>query len=186
SAVTRPSVLSVSRQGGGHCLPAFLLITSPDRSIMNGMCKKNLFWSVAALVMITSVCLSDSASAVPIKSDSLPSPPPTLQDMVEDILVPPSQSLLLEALDLVNSGKYEAAIQKVQAHLKQNAQSAPAYELLGAAQVLKGEIDEGLKSLQKAVQIDPRQSTAITKIGDVYLAQGESKKAKEEFLKAIQ
>lgn len=62
----------------------------------------------------------------------------------------------------------------------------PAYELLDAAKVLKGEIDEGLKSLKTAVQIDLGQSSAITKIADVHLAQGESKKAKEEFLKAIE
>jgi tetratricopeptide (TPR) repeat protein len=144
------------------------------------------FWPVATLVVMSCLWWADISSAVAIKGDSLPTPPPNFREMMEDVTVPGSDDLLLEALDLVNAGKYEAAIQKVRAHLQNKPESAPAYELLGAAQVLHGEIDEGLKSLKQAVHIDPRQSTAITKIGDVYLAQGDGKKAKEQFLKAVQ
>jgi len=62
---------------------------------------------------------------------------------------------------------------------------APAHEILGAALALKGEVGQGLQELQRAVAIDPKQSSAITKIGDIYYAQKKIPEAKAQFLNAI-
>jgi tetratricopeptide (TPR) repeat protein len=50
---------------------------------------------------------------------------------------------------------------------------------------MKGEVDKGFEELKKAVKADPKQSSAITKMGDVYMARQDLKKAKDCFEQAV-
>ena len=135
-------------------------------------------------IMILALMFGSHAAATPTQVEPKPN---HLLDLDE---LPPLNSdrdrELLNALDLVNSTKYAAAIEIVQAFLQSHPNASAAHELLGAAQILNGQADQGLKHLQDAVRLNPGQSTAMTKIGDVYLAKGDSGKAKEQFLKAVE
>jgi len=95
------------------------------------------------------------------------------------------QSNLQKALDLLNSGDMEKAISLARKAIQEDANSAPAHEVLGAALALHGEIDKALKALMKAVKLNPEQGSAYTKIGDIYLAQNKRQQAMEQFVKAI-
>lgn len=96
-----------------------------------------------------------------------------------------SQWELSDALRLIESGKLQAALEKVNSVLARHPDLPPAREVLGIVLVLQGRTDEGLAQLQRAVQLNPKQSTAITKIGDVYLARNELEKARSQFEQAI-
>lgn len=100
--------------------------------------------------------------------------------------IPPQQVVLLQALDLLNTGKYKESIKIVENFLASNPNSAPGHEIFGAALALDGKIDEGLKELEKAVQINPRQGSALTKIGDIFIARGQWDEAEAKFNQAIQ
>lgn len=119
---------------------------------------------------------AEHSLALPVPQDVLP----------QEVRLTPKQKILRDALDLLNKGDLNGAIEKTERVLGQEIENpAPAHEILGAALVLKGEIEAGLNHLQKAVEIDPKQSSAYTKIGDVYLAQGKIPAAREAFLKAV-
>ena len=64
---------------------------------------------------------------------------------------------LKSALDLVNAKKYDEAITRLRTFLKDHPNSAPGHEILGAALALKGNTDDGLKELQRAVALDPQR-----------------------------
>ncbi len=100
--------------------------------------------------------------------------------------IPAEQTVLIQALDLVNAGKYRESMKILEGFLAANPNSAPGHEILGAALVLDGKVDEGLKELEKAVQINPQQSSALTKIGDVLMARGQWEQAEEKFSRAVQ
>jgi tetratricopeptide (TPR) repeat protein len=93
-------------------------------------------------------------------------------------------SPLAQALASLRRGQFEQAARTTREFLKANPQSAPGHELLGAALILQGKVDAGLKELQEAVRINPNQSTAITKLGDVYWARGKKADAKAQYLRA--
>jgi len=139
--------------------------------------------AVVAFTMTSSAFVADSVMAVPV----------TTLDPQRDLELgaPPLPSSpreadpLRAALDLVNSRKYDEAIAGLNTFLKEHPTSAVGHEILGAALALKGNTDEGLAALKRAVALDPQRSSAITKIGDIYLAKSQVNAAREQFLKAI-
>jgi tetratricopeptide (TPR) repeat protein len=94
-------------------------------------------------------------------------------------------SILIKALDFLNLDKLDTAISMTKHYIDKNPTSAVAYEILGAGLAKKGNLEEGLSALQKAVKINPNQGSALTKIGDIFLAKNEYTVAKEYFLKAL-
>lgn len=92
---------------------------------------------------------------------------------------------LTEALSFANKGNYLECVQLVEQYLAENPDSAPGYEILGSVLALSGKEDEGLAQLQKAVAIDPKQSSAYTKIGDILLAREDLAGARDVFQAAI-
>lgn len=134
-------------------------------------------------IALTLVVDSKFSLAVPIQDFD---PGNVLQVQPGDVLKAPERIPLSEALDLLNTGKFDEAIDKVKTALAKNPNSAPAHEILGAALIMRGEVDTGFEELKKAVKLDPKQSSAITKMGEVYMAKKDSKSAKESFLKAVQ
>jgi tetratricopeptide (TPR) repeat protein len=102
-----------------------------------------------------------------------------------DALVPHTDQELNEALQLVRVGDMDAAIKLVDRYLETHFDSAAANEIMGIALAKQGKLEEGAKCFQRAIAINPRQNSAITKLGDVYLAQRNVALAKVQFLQAI-
>lgn len=90
-----------------------------------------------------------------------------------------------ETLLLLRSGRVGEAVAKARELVKAYPRWASAHELLGAALVMQGDLEGGLKSLQQAVVLNGKQYTAMVKIGDVYRAQGKSTDAKKQYLEAV-
>lgn len=97
-----------------------------------------------------------------------------------------AKGALAEAVNSLNAGRLDEAIAKADALLKAYpGQAAPANEIIGAAWAMKGDNAKGLEYLNRAVVANPRQSTAITKIGDIHFVEKRFKEAKARFEKAI-
>jgi cellulose synthase operon protein C len=97
-----------------------------------------------------------------------------------------AKGAVAEALNSLNAGRLDEAIAKAGSLMKTHpGQAAPANEIIGAAWALKGDNAKGLEYLNRAVAANPRQSTAITKIGDIHFAEKRFKEAKAQFRKAI-
>lgn len=92
---------------------------------------------------------------------------------------------LAEALELLRTGKVDAAIARTRDFLATQPNSAPAHELLGAALGLKRDLGGSLQALRRAAELDPKRSSVYTKIGDVLLARDEPQQAKRAFLEAV-
>lgn len=90
-----------------------------------------------------------------------------------------------ETLLLLRSGRVGEAVAKARELVKGYPRWASAHELLGAALVMQGDLEGGLKSLQEAVALNGKQYTAMVKMGDVYRAQGKSADAKKKYLDAV-
>ena len=93
--------------------------------------------------------------------------------------------VLLDAVRLAEASQLDPAEAKVRAYLRDKPDSAPGHEILGAVQLLKGQVDAALASLRRAVELDPKQYTAMIKIGDVELSRGQRGLAREQYQKAL-
>ena len=137
--------------------------------------KIHLHLCVCITTLMAAICFNHLASAIPLGFE-------------ERFKRMPTDKNLVEAQELLKKGKPDEAIEKVNQAIRTNPNSpnsALAHEFLGKILIMEGEIDKGLKELQKAVELRPLQSSAITKIGDVHLARKEYEKARESFLKVI-
>lgn len=103
----------------------------------------------------------------------------------QDRRILPDDNQLHLALQHIQEGKFSEAESITREYLDKNAQAAPAYEILGVAQAKLGDLEGALLSLQKAVELSPTTSSAITKLGDVYLAKADKGKALTTFSKAV-
>lgn len=92
---------------------------------------------------------------------------------------------LFQALEMVKAGKLEEALPFTEKYLEAHPDSAPAHEIRGVILVLQDKIEAGLAELKEAVLINPRQTTALTKMGDVYFSRGERDRARVYFQQAI-
>lgn len=86
--------------------------------------------------------------------------------------------------DYLHDGKRaeEIAKQAVEKH----PQSAMAYNLLGWAQVEKGDLDNAEKNLGKAVSLDPNLAAAYLNFGKLYEKKGEKENALVNYKKAYE
>ncbi len=97
-----------------------------------------------------------------------------------------SKAAMAEAVFALNQGRYDEAIEKAGKVLQAYPeQAAPANEVLGAAWAMKGDNAKGLEFLNKSVAANPKQATAITKIGDIYFSEKKYPEAKARFQKAV-
>jgi tetratricopeptide (TPR) repeat protein len=85
------------------------------------------------------------------------------------------------ALEALNAGRLGEALRLAQDELTRQPRSAPAHEVLGIAWALQGDLAKGRKALEQAVALDPRQWTALVKLGDLDLAQGNRAAAQARF-----
>lgn len=82
-------------------------------------------------------------------------------------------------------GDHQSANERAQEYIRQNGEAGLAYEVLGAAQLLAGDVDAAISSLTKATQIEPDSSGAFTKLGTVYMARGDFTQSKVWLSKAL-
>jgi len=147
---------------------------------------------VALLIVLgvaaASPCLAGpidqgKSSTTPAPSILPPAPPPEI--VVTGPLSPAAQ----QALKAITAGHYDDGI--TQAHDAATAagdspQAAPAYELLGIAQYLKGDTQAAIEALKRAVELNPKQSSALTRLGSIALADNDLTAAKSWFDRALQ
>ncbi len=94
---------------------------------------------------------------------------------------PAANAQLRAALDAITAGRPEEALRLAQGELQRQPKSAPAHEVLGIAWALQGDLAKGRTALEKAVALDPSQWTALVKLGDLELAQGDRAAAQKRF-----
>ena len=116
--------------------------------------KIHLHLCVCITTLMAAICFNHLASAIPLGFE-------------ERFKRMPTDKNLVEAQELLKKGKPDEAIEKVNQAIRINPNSALAHEFLGKILIMEGEIDKGLKELQKAVELRPLQSSAITKIASM-------------------
>ncbi len=126
---------------------------------------------------------SDVHALTPDQLDLASPPGPKIE--VTGPLSPAEQT----ALEAVVAGRYDEAIKlanEAAASAGSGASAAPAYEVLGIAQYLKGDTPAAMASLQRAVQSNPKQGSALTRLGSIALADNDLPTAKTWFEQALQ
>ena len=109
------------------------------------------------LISCLAACFMGLACFQPV-SFAVPLPISEFEDAIlspSETFVPPRDTLTAEALRLLNQGKLDPAIAKARQAISQNPDSAAAFEILGAALVVKGDIDDGLENLKTAIILNP-------------------------------
>ncbi|ABM03313.1 Tetratricopeptide TPR_2 repeat protein [Psychromonas ingrahamii 37] len=81
---------------------------------------------------------------------------------------------------------YATAIEKANTVLKNNPNSGLANEVLGTAYFLNKQQEKAATSLQKAIELEPGQSGALTKLGIIKMESGDIFEAEKLLLKAIE
>lgn len=132
----------------------------------------------ASFAVLFSLALSPAGVGAPMKG-------PDFEDFDSRLLPVESNEELVRVLGLVEKGDVPAARAAVEAFLAKHPTSAAGLEIAGVCQALAGDLDAGLASLRKAVEIEPRRSTALTKMGDILLARNKSDEAKARFQQAL-
>jgi tetratricopeptide (TPR) repeat protein len=110
---------------------------------------------------------------------------PTFGDLDPKMFQPQSDSELPAILQLIESGDSDAARAQADAFVMNHPDSAPGHELRGIARALTGNIEGGMSDFEKALELEPARSTAMTKIGDILMAKNDQAGAKIRFRQAL-
>ncbi len=86
----------------------------------------------------------------------------------------------------LDSGDVEGAIKFIESLIRDNPNDLDALNLLAIAYRLKGDFDEAMRILKKALKIDPNYPETHYHLGLLYYESGNYLKAIEEFYKAIE
>ena len=132
---------------------------------------------------LAGLLLASTSQALVVQQDDLLSAPDFQQLQPQGAAV--SGTPLRAALQALNAGQPEEAMRLAQDELALQPKSAPAHEVLGIAWALQGDLAKGRKALEKAVALDPNQWTALVKLGDLDLAQGDRAAAQKRFEAAL-
>lgn len=135
--------------------------------------KRNLYTALAGLLMASA-----SQAIVVLQEDPIFTP--NFQQLQPRSAATASAGLA-SALEALKAGRLEEALRLVQDELIRQPRSAPAHEVLGIVWALQGDLAKGRKALEQAVALDPRQWTALVKLGDLDLAQGDRAAAQKRF-----
>jgi tetratricopeptide (TPR) repeat protein len=77
------------------------------------------------------------------------------------------------ALDYADKDLHEEAFKVVKYMLEVDKNYAPAYELYGSLLIEKGDIEQGIRYLDKAIEIDPWLVPAYSSLGEAYYNSGD-------------
>ena len=89
------------------------------------------------------------------------------------------------ALVLMQSGDYQAAIPVLQAFIEERPQLAGPYINLGISYQKTGQFDEAITALTKATELNPDNTVAYQQLGITYREQGSFEAALEAYSSAL-
>lgn len=89
------------------------------------------------------------------------------------------------ALVLMQSGDYQAAIPVLQAFIKKKPQLAGPYLNLGISYQKSGQFDEAVAALTKATELNPKNTAAYQQLGIIYREQGKFDAALDAYTSAL-
>ncbi len=95
------------------------------------------------------------------------------------------QEWLARAGELRLDGDPWAAIQLCQEHLAVNENSAAGWNMLGRCLAASGNLNEAAKSLTRAIETDPKNSSYHAHMGDLFVQSGRAKEAMPCFQHAL-
>jgi tetratricopeptide (TPR) repeat protein len=81
--------------------------------------------------------------------------------------------------NLIDAGKYEAAIGQLQAALRKAPKNADLLNLLGYSQRKLRRFDEAMVNYRKALEVEPEHRGANEYLGELYLQLGQPQQAQE-------
>ena len=81
---------------------------------------------------------------------------------------------------LVESEQYSKAVEALQEFIKTEKKNPDAWNWLGFSQRKSGDLGNSLKSYKKALKLDKKHLGANEYLGELYLMQGNVKKAKKQ------
>lgn len=115
-------------------------------------------------------------------------PAPALKEYEEALRMDPNRidALNLIAQILVDQGKAQEALLRVERHGEKVKDRAVIFHILGDINVRAGDPKKGVEYLEKALALNPSLLSAYLKIGDVYARQNAHDRAISEYLKAAE
>ena len=96
------------------------------------------------------------------------------------------KSLLNSARVLIELGRNEEALERVQSALAVDSTSAESWRVLGRTQAELGKTDEAIDALQHAITLDDRDVWAMNNLGLIYIQQGHPEAALGPLARATQ
>lgn len=109
----------------------------------------------------------------------------TVHDLDLSTILGVQEGPLDRALGLIGSGRPDEAEAIAREVIAATPDSAPAHEVLGAALALQDRVPEAIDALRAAVERDPGQFTAWTKLGDIAQALGDEDQAVALYRRAL-
>ena len=91
----------------------------------------------------------------------------------------PVQSLLNQAAELANLGRFQEAVVVCERHIQQKSPTASAYYLLGMIHQATGERSKAEDCFKKTVYLDPRHDEALLALALLAERQGDHETAAE-------
>jgi tetratricopeptide (TPR) repeat protein len=134
--------------------------------------------SAFLLALLMPLLLPPTGLGAPMKA-------PDFEEFDPRLLPVESNDELRKVLAWIEAGDLATARGAVDAFLAKQPGSAAGHELAGVCLAMGGDLDGALASLAKAVDIEPKRSTAITKMGDILLARKQVAEAKAKFQQAL-
>lgn len=85
----------------------------------------------------------------------------------------------------LQSGNYDALIEKARAIIKREPKSGLAYEVIGTAEFMRDRRAAAIKALERATEVESGQSGPWTKLGIIQMEEGDIARARSSLLRAI-
>lgn len=95
------------------------------------------------------------------------------------------RAMFMQGLILANQGQYNPAVSMLRQLIERDNLYGEAYYLLGVLHQKLGDLDRAVEALQKAVYVDPKVAMTHYQLGEVFLLQQQSGKAKRAYRNAM-
>jgi tetratricopeptide (TPR) repeat protein len=96
------------------------------------------------------------------------------------------EALYVLGVSLMQQKKNDAALAEVGQYVKDNPKWAPGYEVLGQLEMQAGQLPKAEESLQKAVELDSKLTSAQLRLGELQVTEGKLDQATETLTKLSQ
>lgn len=148
-----------------------------------GRLERSIIYSLLLVTLLVFSSQQAQSKLLPMYRELIVIEP---QASLIDLSVRPEAEAFSDINALLNTKKYQAAIDKANSVLKAKPDSGLANEILGTAYYLRGEQQKAIRFLQKAAKLEPNQSGPLTKLGSIYMESGTLDEAETLLLQAIE